>query len=550
MKAVASIALAVALISIAHVGRSIASAIPDETACQENRTMKDIMQGNGDADGFFTGGLGGMAAGPYRTYGCWRRHPCLEAAGIPPLGEEAVCFKYNSELQSWAWLGLQSELGLQCAGPMLNTSSSSSNSSSSSGTERTVYPGTGCPLSPHYTSLSGTNLARQCGSNTKRYAPGCATSWSTDRVFGDWSGARAVDGELGTWAMFGVGKNVWGAGGIYPDPAMEPWMGINLGTEGNEVTGVRIKVAGWVRDDGSWKENYPVSIYVGDSRDWTQNCPCVLDVTNFSHPQASLVGAVSGSINHVVGFSDVLTAPNSESILPNSTVDFFCPTGTVGRNVHIVVGGINTLMMGEMEVYGRRTATYSADRWEGCSRGSYRYDGVCVECPVGWTTPTAPVSLPANTGPESWTGCILPCSSTMLADSTTGCRGAWYKGKSWPETSTNGVWSCNKICGDAGKTCQSGGMDYAWTWERFDKVLALFGGVACQRYRHENDPTMFPSIDTCGGCGTGSCYPGSKPGNVDDDGTGNPSLFNYTDVESVQCTWAGNFNRRRYCSCA
>lgn len=239
--------------------------------------------------------------------------------------------------------------------------------------------------------------------------------------------------------MFGVGKNVWGAGGVYPDPAMEPWMGINLGTEGNEVTGVRIKVAGWVHNDGSWKvglpcsfpysftlyapipttrqpvpkvmcprstrnrrvthtprpdppeqpcrpqkvpipcyprapsppefsgnnmpyehfrvlvsvsylisppriicsaprilnaswqENYPVSIYVGDSRDWTQNCPCVLDVTNFSHPQASLVGAVSGSINHVVGFSDVLTAPNSESILPNSTVDFFCPTGTVGR---------------------------------------------------------------------------------------------------------------------------------------------------------------------------------------------------------------------------
>ena len=33
----------------------------------------------------------------------------------------------------------------------------------------------------------------------------------------------------------------------------------------------------------------------------------------------------------------------------------------------------------------------------------------------------------------------------MLADSTTGCRGAWYKGKSWPETSTNGVWSCNKV---------------------------------------------------------------------------------------------------------
>ena len=63
------------------------------------------------------------------------------------------------------------------------------------------------------------------------------------------------------------------------------------------------------------------------------------------------------------------------------------PPDDARRNVHIVVGGINTLMMGEMEVYGRRTATYSADRWEGCSRGSYRYDGVCVECPVGWTTP-------------------------------------------------------------------------------------------------------------------------------------------------------------------
>jgi hypothetical protein len=249
-----------------------------------------------------------------------------------------------------------------------------------------------------------------------------------------------VDGEVGTWAMFGEGKNVWTASTVYPIPAEEPWMGINLGTRGNEVTGIRIKVAGWVLDDGSWKvglplpffstsyapifttrhpvskimrpgsdrsassrahappplsnippakslpraaheapsppefsldkprpsehfrepvsmpylvsppnnicsaprdlklvlnaawqENYPVSIYVGDSRDWKQNCPCVLDVMNFSHPQVSLVGNVSGSISHVVGLSDIHTAPKAETILPNSTVEFFCPTGTVGR---------------------------------------------------------------------------------------------------------------------------------------------------------------------------------------------------------------------------
>lgn len=66
-----------------------------------------------------------------------------------------------------------------------------------------------------------------------------------------------MDGEVETWAMFGEGKNVWGATTVYPIPAMDPWMGINLGTERNEVRGVRVKVAGWVSTNGTWQVSLP-----------------------------------------------------------------------------------------------------------------------------------------------------------------------------------------------------------------------------------------------------------------------------------------------------
>jgi len=88
-------------------------------ACvNETRTMKEIISGGREASGgFFQGGLGGMAQGDWETYGCWRKHACLDAlnaAGIDTTGD-AICYKFNSAQHSWLLWGLQSSLNLQCS---------------------------------------------------------------------------------------------------------------------------------------------------------------------------------------------------------------------------------------------------------------------------------------------------------------------------------------------------------------------------------------------------------------------------------------------------
>ena len=113
-------------------------------ACvNETRTMKEIISGGREASGgFFQGGLGGNAQDDWKTYGCWRKHACLDAlnaAGIDTTGD-AICYKFNSAQHSWLlppiplpsfllnlpnsdftslhtrllW-GLQSSLNLQCS---------------------------------------------------------------------------------------------------------------------------------------------------------------------------------------------------------------------------------------------------------------------------------------------------------------------------------------------------------------------------------------------------------------------------------------------------
>jgi len=77
----------------------------DSDACvNETRTVEDILSGVRDGSGgFFQGGLGGMALGDWRTYGCWRKHACLDAlnaAGVDTTGD-AICYKFNSAQRSW-----------------------------------------------------------------------------------------------------------------------------------------------------------------------------------------------------------------------------------------------------------------------------------------------------------------------------------------------------------------------------------------------------------------------------------------------------------------
>jgi hypothetical protein len=54
---------------------------------------------------FFSGGLGGEAHGAWKTWSCFRDHPCLDH--IQKAGSDAVCYKRNSADGSWLLWGLQ-----------------------------------------------------------------------------------------------------------------------------------------------------------------------------------------------------------------------------------------------------------------------------------------------------------------------------------------------------------------------------------------------------------------------------------------------------------
>ena len=77
----------------------------ESDACvNQTLTLDDILSGVRDgSSGVLEGGLGGMAHGYWRTYGCWRKHACLDAlnaAGVDTTGD-AICYKFNSAQHSW-----------------------------------------------------------------------------------------------------------------------------------------------------------------------------------------------------------------------------------------------------------------------------------------------------------------------------------------------------------------------------------------------------------------------------------------------------------------
>ena len=71
--------------------------------------MEEIVRGMRE-EGFFQGGLGGMSNGTWKTWGCWRKHACLDSIGLANTGD-AICYKRGSSDGSWHLWGLQSEIG-------------------------------------------------------------------------------------------------------------------------------------------------------------------------------------------------------------------------------------------------------------------------------------------------------------------------------------------------------------------------------------------------------------------------------------------------------
>jgi hypothetical protein len=120
--------------------------------------------------------------------------------------------------------------------------------------------------------------------------------------------------------------------------------------------------------------NKLLSIYVGNSRNATENQPCVENMT--------------------------ITAP--------WTIDVTCRKPLAGRFVHLVASGSDTVLsMIEVQVSGWYIEPTPSMGSNNCSKG-YGYNrgsGICERCPIGWTTddnvssfeakqPTSPDSLP------------------------------------------------------------------------------------------------------------------------------------------------------------
>lgn len=219
-----------------------------------------------------------------------------------------------------------------------------------------------------------------CGTNAKGY-----TGWALGPD-------RAVDGNTNTWTHVSPSVSQWDADpfgtATFTNPG--PWFGVDLGTPGNQLSHVLIiKTASWIDFGGRWKENYPVSIYVGDSQDWTMNERCAVNVTDFGlGPQATLVSLNGASSLEPIRRPQVHSGFFTDHPdLPASVIRFSCQATGLGRWFHIVMQGTDFLTMGEVEVYGNRTVSPPHNRWTaGCSRGTYLYGGSCVECPKGWTT--------------------------------------------------------------------------------------------------------------------------------------------------------------------
>ena len=82
--------------------RRASEGLESDACVYETRTMQAIILG-GVAEGFFAGGFGEMAQGEWRSYGCWRKHACLDslnAVGFNTSGD-AICYKFNFAQHSW-----------------------------------------------------------------------------------------------------------------------------------------------------------------------------------------------------------------------------------------------------------------------------------------------------------------------------------------------------------------------------------------------------------------------------------------------------------------
>jgi len=181
----------------------------------------------------------------------------------------------------------------------------------------------------------------------------------------------------------------------------------------------------------------------------------------------------------------------------------------VGRYLHIAMPGENNKIQFH-DVSATGCVIDSPPAPSSCPVGKYRVGADCLSCPAGWTTDGD------MTGPDMWQGCNVACSAAMMADPSSGCKGAWYLTGApsciYPSCTYS---SCSSKCSSVGLRCSVESLIHSSrTVERARKVLEVTGMFSsCASLSMNPGANSFCCgwlqwgvwRHTCGGC-TGHCY--------------------------------------------
>jgi len=181
----------------------------------------------------------------------------------------------------------------------------------------------------------------------------------------------------------------------------------------------------------------------------------------------------------------------------------------VGRYLHIAMPGENNKIQFH-DVSATGCVIDSPPAPSSCPVGKYRVGADCLSCPAGWTTDGD------MTGPDMWQGCNVACSAPMMADPSSGCKGAWYTtgapSCNYPSCTYS---SCSSKCSSMGLTCSGESLIHSSkTVERARRVLEITGMFSsCASLSMNPGANSFIGgwlqwgvwRHTCGGC-PGHCY--------------------------------------------
>jgi streptogramin lyase len=231
--------------------------------------------------------------------------------------------------------------------------------------------------------------------------------------------------------------------------------------------------------------------------------------------EISLAASHAGNgLKVYLGNSSIYAESSLCAIIPARTPSQSVTTLTVacsgvGRYLHIAMPGENNKIQFH-DVSATGCVIDSPPAPSSCPVGKYRVGADCLSCPAGWTTDGD------VTGPDMWQGCNVACSAAMMADPSSGCKGAWFltgaPSCNWPSCTYS---SCSIKCSSMGLTCSVESLIHSSkTVERARRVLEItdmFSSCASLSMNPGANSFCCGWLQwgvwrhTCGGC-PGHCY--------------------------------------------